>query len=207
MGQVPQESIFKKWALSSIQNIPLIWGTLATQCGFHHHIFHAPIYENKPAYLKLNKRKITITDAGDVQIPTLEEGHTNLSNTVSRIIQNGVLNFSFFLCSIYRAPVLMVSVCYNTGGLPFVIGGGNDQSYPNACGLIANHKNTPQYAIANTTLMNCVIPWKRIYDSLFVHTKSFKCGCDQHRCAFGRTTSQRRPRPFWISFPAAVGRL
>jgi formiminoglutamase len=59
---------------------------------------------------------LTVTDAGDVppEIP-LEEAHAMLTEKVGSILDQG--------------------------GLPFVIGGGNDQSYPNASALLHHRKN------------------------------------------------------------------
>ena len=54
---------------------------------------------------------ITIADAGDIPVGLpLEQSHTALGEKTASIIQNG--------------------------GLPFVVGGGNDQSWPNACALL-----------------------------------------------------------------------
>lgn len=60
----------------------------------------------------IDLRGLKIVDAGDIAVPTLEEGHESLASTVGKIIGHG--------------------------GIPFVIGGGNDQSYPNARGLLAH---------------------------------------------------------------------
>jgi formiminoglutamase len=60
----------------------------------------------------IDLKKISILDAGDVEIPDLETGHQNLTKRVSSLIRKGAI--------------------------PFVIGGGNDQSYPNACALLEN---------------------------------------------------------------------
>jgi formiminoglutamase len=55
------------------------------------------------------QRTIAISDAGDIpEGLSLEDAHDALRRKVSEIISNG--------------------------GIPFVIGGGNDQSYPNASG-------------------------------------------------------------------------
>ncbi len=53
---------------------------------------------------------ISIGDAGDVEGGTLEEAHQNLRAKVRKLIQNGAI--------------------------PFVVGGGNDQSYPNAAAML-----------------------------------------------------------------------
>ena len=61
---------------------------------------------------------ITIADAGDIPagLP-LEQSHTALSEKTASIIQNG--------------------------GIPFVVGGGNDQSWPNACALLDARPDRP----------------------------------------------------------------
>lgn len=57
--------------------------------------------------------KLQIGDFGDVEPGLeLEDAHAKLTEKVSTILKNG--------------------------GIPFVIGGGNDQSYPNGLGLL-NH--------------------------------------------------------------------
>ncbi len=55
--------------------------------------------------------QLTVSDSGDID-PTLslEEGHSQLRNRVSSLLKKGKIVFS--------------------------IGGGNDQSYPNAAGLL-----------------------------------------------------------------------
>eukprot|EP00698_Gefionella_okellyi_P021077 TRINITY_DN671_c0_g1_i3.p1 TRINITY_DN671_c0_g1~~TRINITY_DN671_c0_g1_i3.p1 ORF type:complete len:246 (-),score=61.04 TRINITY_DN671_c0_g1_i3:328-1065(-) len=58
---------------------------------------------------------IKITDAGDIDASLeLEEAHERLAELVGRVCARG--------------------------GIPFVIGGGNDQSYPNACGAFQHPK-------------------------------------------------------------------
>ena len=60
---------------------------------------------------KIDLSSLTIVDAGDIpMLGSLEEAHSQLTHRVSAIIQ--------------------------AGGIPFVVGGGNDQSYPNACALM-----------------------------------------------------------------------
>ncbi len=58
---------------------------------------------------------LSIVDAGDIpaEIP-LTEAHRQLTQTVSAILEQG--------------------------GIPFVVGGGNDQSYPNAVALLNHHE-------------------------------------------------------------------
>jgi formiminoglutamase len=68
-----------------------------------------------PEYDFLDLRKLRISDAGDVTASSeaaLEEAHENLTKKVFEILGNG--------------------------GIPFVVGGGNDQSYPNASALLAH---------------------------------------------------------------------
>lgn len=58
-------------------------------------------------------RSISITDGGDVpEGLTLEEAHDVLRQKVSEVVAKG--------------------------GIPFIVGGGNDQSYPNAVGWFTN---------------------------------------------------------------------
>jgi formiminoglutamase len=61
---------------------------------------------------------IRIADAGDIPagLP-LKASHTALTEKTGSIIQNG--------------------------GIPFIVGGGNDQSYPNACGLLDAKPDIP----------------------------------------------------------------
>ena len=61
---------------------------------------------------------ITLADAGDIpsDLP-LQEAHTALTRQTTSILQKG--------------------------GIPFVIGGGNDQSYPNACALLDLKPDSP----------------------------------------------------------------
>eukprot|EP00005_Dracoamoeba_jomungandri_P013979 CAMPEP_0174274636 /NCGR_PEP_ID=MMETSP0439-20130205/58699_1 /TAXON_ID=0 /ORGANISM="Stereomyxa ramosa, Strain Chinc5" /LENGTH=297 /DNA_ID=CAMNT_0015366531 /DNA_START=143 /DNA_END=1033 /DNA_ORIENTATION=+ len=55
---------------------------------------------------------IRVSDYGNItEFLTLEEAHEELERVVTEIIKKG--------------------------GIPFVVGGGNDQSYPNACGLLS----------------------------------------------------------------------
>lgn len=60
-------------------------------------------------------RSITIADFGNIpgSGEDLEEGHKQLTRAVATICAKG--------------------------GIPFVVGGGNDQSYPNACGALASN--------------------------------------------------------------------
>lgn len=54
---------------------------------------------------------IKITDAGDVPLElSQEDSYKHLTEMVERVVSKG--------------------------GIPFVVGGGNDESYPNACGLM-----------------------------------------------------------------------
>lgn len=65
--------------------------------------------------LGIDLRRLKITDSGDVttQFETqLEEAHSELTDKVFKVMQRG--------------------------GVPFVIGGGNDQSYPNACAMLSH---------------------------------------------------------------------
>ena len=61
---------------------------------------------------------ISLTDAGDIpaDLP-LDQSHTALTEQTASILQKG--------------------------GIPFVIGGGNDQSYPNACALLDSKPKAP----------------------------------------------------------------
>eukprot|EP00762_Andalucia_godoyi_P006700 ANDGO_06152.mRNA.1 Formimidoylglutamase len=52
----------------------------------------------------------TVSDAGDVVGDSLEEAHAHLEQMVTQIVRRG--------------------------GIPFIVGGGNDQSYPNAAGVL-----------------------------------------------------------------------
>lgn len=74
-------------------------------------------------------RTIKITDGGDIENDgrSLEEMHAALTERVSAVIARG--------------------------GIPFVVGGGNDQSYPNACGFLAHH-STEAYATHPSIITN-----------------------------------------------------
>ena len=68
-------------------------------------------------------RCIDFYDAGDVPISTsLEETHTNLTNSVKKLLREGYL--------------------------PIIVGGGNDQSFPNALALM-EATNTGQIGVVN----------------------------------------------------------
>jgi len=60
---------------------------------------------------------LTVSDGGDVTGATLEEAHRNLSARVAAVLERG--------------------------GIPFVVGGGNDQSYANASALIGQPGQRP----------------------------------------------------------------
>lgn len=60
---------------------------------------------------------ITLTDAGDIAGASLEEAHHNLGGKVACVLARG--------------------------GVPFVVGGGNDQSYPNASALLGRGGEGP----------------------------------------------------------------
>eukprot|EP00301_Raphidiophrys_heterophryoidea_P025783 c872_g1_i1.p1 GENE.c872_g1_i1~~c872_g1_i1.p1 ORF type:complete len:318 (-),score=83.38 c872_g1_i1:168-1100(-) len=66
---------------------------------------------------------LQVRDAGDASGDTLEDTHANLTQIVQGVIAQG--------------------------GTPFVVGGGNDQSYPNALALIQHfHLENPDHKIA-----------------------------------------------------------
>jgi len=68
-----------------------------------------------PEY-NIDLRNMIISDAGDIDYSLkFEDAHLELEKKVTNLISNGAI--------------------------PFVIGGGNDQSYPNACGLLNNFKS------------------------------------------------------------------
>jgi len=65
----------------------------------------------------LGPTSIPLGDAGNISDLPLEEAHAELQATVCEILSNG--------------------------SIPFVVGGGNDQSYPNAAGLLDFASKTP----------------------------------------------------------------
>ncbi len=67
---------------------------------------------------EIDLSQITLADAGDVppDLP-LDQAHSVLTERVSAVLQ--------------------------AGGIPFVVGGGNDQSYPNACALLGHQPDAP----------------------------------------------------------------
>lgn len=78
--------------------------------------------------------RITISDDGDVppDLP-LDQAHIVLTERVSAVLR--------------------------AGGIPFVVGGGNDQSYPNACALLDHHPDT-QLGVINVDAHLDVRPLK-----------------------------------------------
>ncbi len=70
-------------------------------------------------------RNIKISDAGDVVGETLEAAHAALEEKVRDVVKRG--------------------------GIPFVIGGGNDQSYPNGAGYLTG---LPTHATKYATVIN-----------------------------------------------------
>jgi formiminoglutamase len=72
---------------------------------------------NNPEF-NINLSGITLADAGDIPVGLpLDQSHTALTEQTTSIIQKG--------------------------GIPFVVGGGNDQSYPNARALLDSKPDTP----------------------------------------------------------------
>lgn len=71
-------------------------------------------------------REIRIADAGDISNATsLEVGHSELKSRVASILKTGIRFFH-----------LILFLLMDGGAVPFVVGGGNDQSYPNASALL-----------------------------------------------------------------------
>lgn len=89
---------------------------------FRKHVMKMGTLENPEVGLDL-RAHITISDAGDVAGDSLEEAHANLAGTVGEILA--------------------------LGGVPFVVGGGNDQSWPNALGLLREYSGKNSVAVIN----------------------------------------------------------
>merc|ERR1712137_1451703 len=86
--------------------------------------------------LGLDLNGILISDSGNVgeDVETLEEAHQLLEDRVSQIIQ--------------------------CGATPFVVGGGNDQSFPNVSGLLRNCQNPDSVTVINVDAHLDVRPLK-----------------------------------------------
>ncbi len=84
--------------------------------------------------MEVDLTALTITDAGDIaEGLSLDAAHSELSRHVAAILKQG--------------------------GVPFVVGGGNDQSYPNASALLA-HSGTQPVGVINVDAHLDVRPLK-----------------------------------------------
>eukprot|EP00300_Choanocystis_sp_HF-7_P013289 c18235_g1_i2.p1 GENE.c18235_g1_i2~~c18235_g1_i2.p1 ORF type:complete len:306 (+),score=70.77 c18235_g1_i2:49-966(+) len=100
-------------------------GRLGSSLGpkaFRTHVVKMGAVVNAEAGIDLREH-ITISDAGDVTGEGLEEGHANLTGTIAAILEKG--------------------------GIPFVVGGGNDQSWPNALALLQQHAANASIGVVN----------------------------------------------------------
>lgn len=113
-------------------------------------------------------RGLKIVDGGDISPNlSLETAHDQLRQKVQQVIR--------------------------TGGIPFVVGGGNDQSYANACGLI---DGLGKY-VGNP-------PHKHKFARPLTPAQEREVWCCQRRCAPRRSSLEGWQGALWISVPPAV---
>jgi len=101
------------------QGVQINGGRVGARSGperFRYHMHRFGTVRNPQMNIDLTQ--VAITDAGDVPAGCpLEEAHADLTRRTEAILANG--------------------------GIPFVVGGGNDQSYPNAAALLNRNPGQP----------------------------------------------------------------